>query len=408
MEKNNLLVSFLGLGRTGKGYEQIKYYLNSPEEYIETKFVVVALCKFFKINQLILFTTKSVEQGSSNVLDELKDTLVKNNITLIETKIIPEGKNTEELKDIFKNVLEVLEKYKNDNLYLDITHGFRSLPLIFFTSIIYLKNIYDINIIKICYGALDAGNKEENIAPIFDLSYLLELIEWSTGVNLFVNRYDSFFIDKIIKRKKSETSKSLLNLKKELKDFSKQFSNVQIIEIPQRANQIINFTEEFKEELFQNTPHIIPLIDKIKDEVKELTLENSNELDINQLKFQIKLIKKYLEKNLILQAIILDREFIVSLVIFKIKKTQDWRNYKFRENISHCLNSFNSSSMQDYEEICNEIRRVKDIEKIKFYLDKIKNIRNNFVHAGMGGQDNSFDSLSNHMKQITEQLEKLI
>jgi len=405
MEKNNLLVSFLGLGRTGKGYEQIKYYLNSPEEYIETKFVVVALCKFFKINQLILFTTKSVEQGSSNVLDELKDTLVKNNITLIETKIIPEGKNTEELKDIFKNVLEVLEKYKNDNLYLDITHGFRSLPLIFFTSIIYLKNIYDIGIRKICYGALDAGNKEENIAPIFDLSYLLELIEWSTGVNLFVNRYDSFFIDKIIKRKKSETSKSLLNLKKELKDFSKQFSNVQIIEIPQRANQIINFTEEFKEELFQNTPHIIPLIDKIKDEVKELTLENSNELDINQLKFQIKLIKKYLEKNLILQAIILDREFIVSLVIFKIKKTQDWRDYYYRDQILQCIYSYNNLFNG---ELCSEVRKVKEIDKIKYYLDNIKDKRNNFVHAGMGGQDNSFDSLSNHMKQITEQLEKLI
>jgi len=53
-------------------------------------------------------------------------------------------------------------------------------------------------------------------------------------------------------------------------------------------------------------------------------------------------------------------------------------------------------------------KKIDSIDKIQHYLNNIKNIRNNFVHAGFGGKEESLDNLSNHIKQILEELKKLL
>jgi len=411
MSQNNLLVSFLGLGIAGKGYETTKYYLNTPDDFIETKFIVIAICKFYKIEQLIIFTTKSVKESASSPLSELKEELFKNKINLLEEEIIPEGKNLLEQKEIFKKILNVLEKYRNYNFYLDITHGFRSLPLIFFSSLLYLNNIYNYHIEKIFYGAYEAGDKNKKETPIFDLSYLIELIEWSTGVNLFMNRYDSFFLEKLINKKyKNLNPKSFSSLKSSFKSFSNEFSNVRVTKISEKAKSILISLDKLKKELEQDAPYLIPMLDKTKEDIDKLTLEDPKILDINQLKFQITLMEKYLEKNLILQSVVLLREFIVSFVLFKINKTDKWDDYEFRQKvIKFIFINDPFSALNDEEiEIKNSIKKIDSIDKIQHYLNNIKNIRNNFVHAGFGGKEESLDNLSDQIKQILKELKKLL
>jgi hypothetical protein len=99
------------------------------------------------------------------------------------------------------------------------------------------------------------------------------------------------------------------------------------------------------------------------------------------------------------------------VVLFKINKTDKWDDYEFRQKvIKFIFINDPFSALNDEEiEIREAIKEINSIKKkIQHYLNRIKNIRNNFVHAGFGGKEESLDNLSNHIKQILEELKKLL
>lgn len=97
---------------------------------------------------------------------------------------LPEGRNEEELFRLFRNIFEVLEP--GDTLYFDITHGFRSLPMLALVLINYAKFLKDIEVKSITYGNYEARKKNENAdgtayvkAPIIDLLPLSGIQDWT-------------------------------------------------------------------------------------------------------------------------------------------------------------------------------------------------------------------------------------
>ena len=97
---------------------------------------------------------------------------------------LPVGKNESELFEIFKRVYDVLEP--GDKLYFDITHGFRSLPMLALVLVNYSKFLKGIEVKSITYGNFEV--KEEIIdkeggkyfkAPIIDLLPLSGIQDWT-------------------------------------------------------------------------------------------------------------------------------------------------------------------------------------------------------------------------------------
>lgn len=66
---------------------------------------------------------------------------------------------------------------------LDITHSFRSLPLLSIAVAQYLKVTKNVKIKKIVYGAFEA--RKENIAPVFDLTSFLDIVDWASSIREF-------------------------------------------------------------------------------------------------------------------------------------------------------------------------------------------------------------------------------
>jgi len=106
---------------------------------------------------------------------------------------IPEGYDTEQIWTIFRKVYACLKE--GDELVLDITHAFRSLPTLAMTMVTYARALKEIRLKGVYYGAFEAlGNPREvsempladRQAPVLDLTAFAELQEWSLAARDFL------------------------------------------------------------------------------------------------------------------------------------------------------------------------------------------------------------------------------
>jgi len=92
---------------------------------------------------------------------------------------IPDGKNEDEIWTIFHDLFGNLEE--GDDLYFDLTHGFRYLPMLVLVFGNYAKFLKNVKIAHISYGNYEARNIDSNEAPIVDLLSLSILQDWTSA-----------------------------------------------------------------------------------------------------------------------------------------------------------------------------------------------------------------------------------
>lgn len=97
---------------------------------------------------------------------------------------LPDGKDEEELFTLFRRIFEVL--LPGDQLYFDITHGFRSLPMLALVLVNYAKFLKNVEVRSITYGNFeareevsDADGTVRSKAPIIDLLPLSGIQDWT-------------------------------------------------------------------------------------------------------------------------------------------------------------------------------------------------------------------------------------
>ena len=131
---------------------------------------------------------------------------------------------------------------ENDELYVDITHSFRSLPLYVMNLLVYLRNVSpkNITIAGIYYGMLEARREFNNIAPIVELSDILNVNDWISGAYSFMQFGNAYKIASLIPAQYKSVSDTL-----------REFSDI------------------------ENLNHLVALYDQYK-KLKTLANENQN------------------------------------------------------------------------------------------------------------------------------------
>lgn len=235
-----VLISFLGTGpdNKDKGRAERQYrpatYRIEDTDYKDTSFVAEAIASHYKVDKIILIgTTKSMwervyevfctKQGieinedywmeltsfcdnasHKTLLSDLPKTEKLEDAIGKGSKIIPihYGLNEQELNANAAYILGI-EGYlnKGDELIVDITHGFRSLPLYIMNLLVYLQNVSSkqVKISHILYGMLDI-TREIGYTPVIELSGLLEQNEWITGAYSFKEFGNAYKIASLLDR----------------------------------------------------------------------------------------------------------------------------------------------------------------------------------------------------------------
>lgn len=198
-----VFISVLGAGF----YGECKY---SKDDFISenVRFIQEATLKMIVDNnwssnsQVYILTTKLSKDVNWQTKDNLR-TNVQSKITETYESLkyrlnkivtgfnyaaidIPDGKNETEMWQIFDILYELIET--DDELYLDLTHSFRYLPMLLLVFGNYVKFLKNAKIVHISYGNYEVRDPVTRIAPIIDLLPISTLQDWTfAAANYFEN-----------------------------------------------------------------------------------------------------------------------------------------------------------------------------------------------------------------------------
>lgn len=124
--------------------------------------------------------------------------------------LIKYGVDEKEIQENLQIILGI-QKYLNpgDEVIVDVTHSFRSLPIYIMQLLIFLKNVKNVNISKIYYGMFEMKN-ELGYAPIVDLSSILSVNDWIIGAYNFKEFGNTYKIADLLERENNEQYKSVI------------------------------------------------------------------------------------------------------------------------------------------------------------------------------------------------------
>ena len=302
------------------------------------------------------------------------------------------GMNELEIFENFNLIIKLQDELEDgDEVYLDITHSFRSNAFWMFLVMNYLTDVEDKNIkVKaITYGMLEA--QKDGVAPVVDLNAFYKILQWIKGANNFKNYGNSYLIEKNIENEK---------LSKKLKNFSDALNMNYIASLRQSINSLKKLEDDIGN-LEGPAKLIIPKV--IKDFMDRFASEDKDYL------FQAKLAKWHFEQKRYAMAYININESIIGFIMDTLefplltgdrkrdenKLAKDWLNMiisRHENNKTYPNFKVDKDNMELYEYI-----------KI---FEHSRKVRNEIAHS-IGGKDsavNDIDSLKKYCDKIIDLL----
>ena len=338
-----ILITALGRGNANKKqYEPTKYYVDENDDLKETELIASAIDEKWKMDKIIFIgTTGSMwsnvynfyceDQGiekDNNYYKELEAEVEtdenifiekfnatfnkKNNPKLnkeIKGIVIKYGVNDKENLENFYSILEIEKEIENgDEIFIDITHSFRSMSFWLFLVITYLKDVSDknIDIKNITYGMFEAKNKK---APIISLNLFVDILKWFKGASELKNYGNSYSI--LDELEKNSMDKEIKN---ELENFSDTM-NINYIDSIEESLKNFNTIKDKLNNLEGPGKYIIPQV--FKNFINTFDLPNKERLSNEEKKYLLRarLAKWHFDQKRYSMAAININEAIVDFIM---------------------------------------------------------------------------------------------
>ena len=302
------------------------------------------------------------------------------------------GMNELEIFENFNLIIKLQDELEDgDEVYLDITHSFRSNAFWMFLVMNYLTDVEDKNIkVKaITYGMLEA--QKDGVAPVVDLNAFYKILQWIKGANTLKEYGNSYLIEENIENGK---------LSKKLKNFSDALNMNYIASLRQSINSLKKLEDDI-DNLERPAKLIIPKV--IKDFMDRFASEDKDYL------FQAKLAKWHFEQKRYAMAYININESIIGFIMDTLEFPLLTGDRKRDENklAKDWLNMIISrhESNKTYPSFKIDKDNIDLYEYIKIF-EHSRRVRNEIAHS-IGGKDSAFndiDSLKKYCDKIVDLL----
>lgn len=340
---------------------------------------------------------------------------------------IPDGNDEQELYDIFSRIYGKLQD--GDELYFDVTHGFRSLPMLALVLVNYAKFLRHISVKSITYGNYEArskGTDGKEEAPIINLLPLSQIQDWTFAAADFLKNGNADRFEELTEINRNsifrgtrtgnrQAAISLDGLAKRLKEVVDDFLLCRGIEIikPEHIRNLDVSLRTVGEEII---PPLVPLVEKLIDAFSEFTTDCSKE----QINNGFVAARWCIDHNLYQQAATILQETVVTFFCKKHKLLDGDKRKMINQAFKKAQKLGSSRTPEkERESILNDI----DIEETSLFAPlmsddlirtpKIYNAfsvltdeRNDINHNGMRKSPHSTDTLRNNIKNCFTVLNK--
>ncbi len=429
-------LSFLGTNN----YVSCNYNRESRESVRDVHFIQEATVSWHcrewnEKDQIMIFATNEsriknwLDNGHDNERDEadgqcegLQQRLARLNLSA-EVKVvpIPSGKFEQEIWEIFTIMIGELQD--GDHLYLDITHAFRSLPLLATVVVNYAKIIKNIQVKAIDYGAMEAvgsalevknmDSKDRNI-PVFNLLPFDQLLDWSMAIDRFITSGDAVGIQElttqnVILRKKEvrgpdKDADGLKKMANALGNFSRTMTTCRGKTISTDADRLKNAIRMVADQ--QLVKPLNPLLDKLETTITGFKGEEVID--------GIAACQWCLNHNLIQQGFTILQETMCTCILSHA--TNEDSSEKTKRNlvgiavkIERCQLPFDdwNATAQKHQEIVEKIRLwLRNNDDLLKCMANLSKDRNDLNHAGMNECPMKADKFSENLKKYIKIFEK--
>lgn len=390
MFKSRAIITILGKAGEQDNHTKAKYYFEWKKEVQKEYFNTFPLLieNFSKSYEIVPIFTKDAKSANIKVLK--KENLEFN--TFNDNCLIEDDKD---FKNIFKIINETLSSY--EEVIVDVSHGFRHLPILMIVDLI-IQNFQDTQKIqKILFAKEIEAFKEYEI---IDLKEYLELANISFVLTTFEKNYTVASHIKSIKYSK---------LLKELNDFSNDLMALNI-------TNLLKTSKDLVEELNK----IDDISIKTQAQTLKLAIQNLTDFK-NKKRYMVyyQLSKNLFEKEYMLLSLALLYESIRMYIKSYIKKQYTDLVEDIEQQLSPDPSNpdlykigdfFKNLSWRNYPQFLNQNKSklfIKESDYIKLskayprHLEQLyKEIdrkRNNLAHANSNGKFEDIKKLINNL-----------
>lgn len=412
-----VLLSFLGAGE----YEPCVYTYEGKHSR-ETRFVQTAIYEHFSQEKLeiILFTTERAKE--TNWEDGMdRNGQPKEGLRSALNRMVPEAKvklvhisssqDEEANWQLFNKILGEIQE--GDEIYFDMTHSFRSIPIIAFIVLNYVRFVKNAKIKKLVYGLFDPANPK-GPSPLVDMTNMLALLDWTNGVDQFIRTGDASLIKEITNKevgkiqRNQEVSKeekaNVLMLKQlavQLELVGKSFQTCRSLRVTEEIEKLRQKVKEVTNISTSSLKPLEPLVNKIEEKYKPFgERETMNGL----------LAAKWCkEHGLIQPAITMLQENVITAICKAFQLNE--RDKSVRLLIPSAIKLLQKNEHEENWNVADEkkplirelIETLRPYKELLKSFDAITDYRNDINHAGTS-YNFAPEKIENRLKKYIEDL----
>ncbi len=410
-----VFLSFLGANNykecvyttEGKESRVVKYVQNAVIDLLASDFDV---CYIFCTEKAYDTHFASLQAESNKKLDVVQ---------------IPEGFSESEIWTIFSSVFDKLEV--GDEILYDITHSFRSLPMLGITLLQYAKFLKHIRVRGIYYGVFetlgpsyDIDNRfpdpKDRKVPLLNLTAFSLIQDWTIAANNFIKFGNAQMMGELTKegltpilsesKGKHMEAATLNGLSIQLQTFAEEHRTNRgrrIIE-GKAANKAVEYIDNIQ--TYSLIPPFFPIVNYVKS-----TLQQYSDNSIKNIFFAI---QWCIEKELPQQGFTQLQEGIITILCDKVgldytmesnrNLVSSYLSVRFFKPEEEWKGELIQETYKPYVHLLNEIDKIKDLASV---YDSISKKRNDINHGGFT-ESAKHSSFMNDLKKYFHEFKQIL
>lgn len=304
-------------------------------------------------------------------------------------KNLPEGNSEDEIWQIFQQVFnECIQE--GDELYFDITHGYRYLPTLIIVLGNYAKFLRNVTVKSITYGNWEISQQGKKPGLLIDLLPLSTLQDWTFASGQYLRSGDATQLEQVglnntirpLMKKAKGTDPNVTNLYKYVKllsQFSEEMRTCRGIDIA-KAKTIKPLNEISASVDSSIIPPLEPVLQKMQQSIANFSNEENVINGIHAATWCY-------NHALYQQAATILEESIVSIVC--IDNGIDWHNEEQRKIINAAFFTQTNPDKELNPEFNDKTELIQSIKAGKTFLNlypiynTLSELRNDINHSGI-------------------------
>ena len=406
-----VFISFLGTSNYTKCKYNINGNISEPVQFVQEALVKHYCTNWTDQDRVFIFCTSQAKEKNWDAAGDkgLRCRLAALNLPVpVEEVDIKAGFSEDEIWEIFDTVYSQLEP--DDEIYFDVTHAFRSIPIFSIVLFNYSKFMKGTRLVTIHYGAFEASKEEASkeeaskvkVAPVIDLTNIARLQEY----NQIASDLKDFgkvkrLIDVIGDGQDMEADEAVNQLGRSISELEEYIAVVELNKI--RAG---TFISNFRTNL-ENVQNISP-IQNIFEEIKKETQDFVETRNYKNIEAAINWTIKH---DMLMQTYPLAEEYIILRVKEELEEKLNC-NKIFKKSVSSLLGmddeTFTNESRWDKSKLSNldVARKIAGSERVRnlrpFYYP-VTRLRNMLAHADSANNARSkYEELRNGICSLIE------